>query len=349
MALGWAPVTETSMDMEWMLYGEKTLAARENEASAAADQPVFVAGLARSGSTLLLDILHQTGEFCSLTYRDMPFVLAPNLNAAWFGHKSAGPPRQRAHQDGMTITEDSPEALEEVFWRVRCGKDYIREHHLRNMYADSDTIDAFRRYIDTIRYRYGHTGAGYVSQRYLSKNNNNLLRLSSLREAFPEGHIIIPFREPLSQAQSLWRQHGHFADLQRSNPFVREYMGWLVHHEFGVDHRPMTMAAELILGCDPGQLDYWVALWVGVYEAVLEEALTNQVNPVFLCHESLRENPRHVVHSLYDTLGVSTHYYPEIAIKAPETDIDVPPPDGNASLMNRAKTVYSALKEQSGP
>ena len=40
---------------------------------------VFVTGLPRAGTTLLLDLLHGTGEFASLTYRQMPFVLAPLL------------------------------------------------------------------------------------------------------------------------------------------------------------------------------------------------------------------------------------------------------------------------------
>ena len=40
---------------------------------------VFVGGLARSGSTILLNALHKSNEFASLSYKDMPFILAPNL------------------------------------------------------------------------------------------------------------------------------------------------------------------------------------------------------------------------------------------------------------------------------
>lgn len=38
---------------------------------------VFVTGLPRSGTTLLLDFLYQTDEFCTYSYRHMPFILAP--------------------------------------------------------------------------------------------------------------------------------------------------------------------------------------------------------------------------------------------------------------------------------
>ena len=40
---------------------------------------VFVAGVARSGTTILLNAIYDSDEFASLSYADMPFVLAPNL------------------------------------------------------------------------------------------------------------------------------------------------------------------------------------------------------------------------------------------------------------------------------
>lgn len=43
------------------------------------DNHVFVSGLARSGTTILLNALYESDEFSSLSYKDMPFILAPNL------------------------------------------------------------------------------------------------------------------------------------------------------------------------------------------------------------------------------------------------------------------------------
>ena len=40
---------------------------------------VFITGLARSGTTILLNLLHSSDTFGSLTYRDMPLTLSPNL------------------------------------------------------------------------------------------------------------------------------------------------------------------------------------------------------------------------------------------------------------------------------
>jgi len=43
------------------------------------DHHVFVAGLARSGTTILINSTYESGAFDSLSYADMPFILALNL------------------------------------------------------------------------------------------------------------------------------------------------------------------------------------------------------------------------------------------------------------------------------
>ena len=40
---------------------------------------VFITGLARAGTTIFLNALYKSNLFASLSYADMPFVLAPNL------------------------------------------------------------------------------------------------------------------------------------------------------------------------------------------------------------------------------------------------------------------------------
>ena len=75
---------------------------------------VFVAGVARSGTTILLNAIYDSDEFASLSYADMPFVLAPNL---WSKISSTSKHliKERAHGDGIKVSSDSPEAFEEVF------------------------------------------------------------------------------------------------------------------------------------------------------------------------------------------------------------------------------------------
>ena len=69
LALSSQFIRETTFDVESSLFlNEQKI-----------DNDVFVAGLARSGTTILLNALYESSEFASLSYKDMPFVLAPNL------------------------------------------------------------------------------------------------------------------------------------------------------------------------------------------------------------------------------------------------------------------------------
>ena len=80
------------------------------------DDHVFIIGLARSGTTVLLNALYKSDIFASLSYKEMPFALAPNLwSKIYFNKKDIGFV-ERAHQDGIKVSIESPEAFEEIFW-----------------------------------------------------------------------------------------------------------------------------------------------------------------------------------------------------------------------------------------
>ena len=79
---------------------------------------VFVTGMARSGTTILLQALHDTGKFASLTYADMPFVLSPNLWSKFNHNNQHEKSQERAHGDGIIVDTNSPEAFEEIFWKT---------------------------------------------------------------------------------------------------------------------------------------------------------------------------------------------------------------------------------------
>ena len=78
---------------------------------------IFITGLARSGSTALLNKIYSTGELASITYKDMPFVLSPSLSK-YYSHfsKKNDNLMERLHKDGIEINNNSPECLDEPFW-----------------------------------------------------------------------------------------------------------------------------------------------------------------------------------------------------------------------------------------
>ena len=123
------------------------------------------------------------------------------------GKVKTGDARMRAHDDGILVDQESPEAFEEVFWRCFAGDKYLFDDHLRAHSVDPELKTRFRDYVGAIL---RHTGA----ERYLSKNNNNVLRIDGVLDALPNAVIIAPYREPLQQAASLLNQHRLFSTQQ---------------------------------------------------------------------------------------------------------------------------------------
>lgn len=297
---------------------------------------MFVAGLARAGTTALLRVLHRTGAFCSLTYRDMPFVLAPNT---WAGltalSRRDAAVQERAHGDGIVVDADSPEALDEVFWRVFCGSSYIGRQALSPMLADDEVLEKFRRYVALVLKR-------YEGDRYLSKNNNNVLRLPSIRKAFPKAQILVPFRDPVQQAFSLQMQHRRFVVRQREDPFARDYMTWLAHHEFGLDHRPFGSPG--VDGDPDGAVPvHWLRQWVAVYDWVWRRAQADAVDPVFVGYELMCAEPARICGRLEALLGLPRA---SLSFEPRESRAYVPPID-DRNLLDRAWRLYEALQAAS--
>ena len=329
IALSGRATPEMFFDIEKALHGRDC-------PDAANGAHVFVAGLARSGTTLLMRMLHDTGAFGSLTYRDMPLVMAPNLWRGMAGSiQKSMARRERAHGDGLEVDYDSPEALEEVFWRTFCGPAYIGDNELHPMAADDDVIEEFRIYVGLILKRHSRA-------RYLSKNNNSILRLSSILKAFPKATILIPFRDPVDQALSLHRQHEHFKKIHADDAFSQRYMNWLVHHEFGGDHRRFVFEKDPPAFSDPGALSYWLDLWIDAYAYLLRQADALGEQLVFFSYERLIKEPERMRSILFNRLGLE----PSAALEVRSaTNKDNDPPA--LSRLNEAQALYQAMSDRS--
>jgi sulfotransferase family protein len=217
----------TLADLEDRLFGSRLR-------DVSIGDPVFVTSLPRCGTTLLLDLLAGAPEFVCHRYSDMPFVLCPVFwNAVAKPLRASGRARERAHGDGVFIDTSSPESLEEVLWQAFWPEAY-RGRRLplwTSTPQRSEFSEFFARHIRKLAYtRPPQTGAAV---RYLSKNNGNLPRISFLRQMLPKAYFVVPFRNPLSHAMSLHRQHIRLGQLQRGDPFAKQYMKYLGHFEFG--------------------------------------------------------------------------------------------------------------------
>ena len=163
---------------------------------------------------MILELLYKTSEFSSLTYRQMPFLTAPILwNKVSRPFWCSGEMQERAHGDGVQISYDSPEGLEEVLWLTFLRDKIVDEHVLHPVEAEDlfeEFIDAFTSLTQRLVYLDLEQGKS-SARRYLSKNNANFSRLSAIRSVFPEAIILIPFRNPATHVRSQINQHQRFS------------------------------------------------------------------------------------------------------------------------------------------
>ena len=271
----------------------------------AVQRPVFITGLPRAGSTLLLELCAAVPEFASHTYRDMPFVLLPLM---WGGFstrfRKAGGHAERAHGDGMMVNADSPEALEEMVWKTAWPDRYADDRIVPwGEFGEDDS--EFRAYFMAHARKIiaGRRRGGSPAGRYVSKNNANIARVDWLLGAFADATIIVPVRDPLQHAASLLRQHHNFQKIHRQDPFARDYMAAIGHFDFGLTLRPLDFGGWLDTARhrDPASLGFWLEYWVAAY-AHLVSRRDSRVK--FLSFDAFCADPAAGLAWLADTLAL---------------------------------------------
>lgn len=231
------------------------------------ERPIYVAGLARSGSTFLLEALASHETTVTHRYKDFPPVFTPYWWNRFLGFMPAKEtmPAERAHKDGIVITENSPEAFEEALWMAFFPK--LHDPNTSAMLGRDDANEAFESfYRDHIRKLLAVRGGN----RYLSKGNYNLTRLAYLQKLFPDARFVLPIRAPAWHIASLIKQHTLFKDGLTANRRALDHMRRVGHFEFGPDRRPINAGDDQAIAsiCDlwdsgaeiEGQARYWAHL-----------------------------------------------------------------------------------------
>ncbi len=225
---------------------------------------IFITSLPRSGTTSLLNFIYSSNNYASLIYKNMPFVLSPNISK--YLNKKDILKKERLHADGIKFDNNSPEALDEIFFNN--GEIFIKKELIN--------------YIQLILHSENKT-------KYLSKNNLNYNRIDLINSILPNSFFLIPIREPLQHANSLLNQHLHFTKLQKKDDFVRRYMNYLSHHEFGINHKSWNTPINFNNFND---INYWIEQWQLFYEDIFNRYQSYD-NCVFVIYEQLT-NPNYI-------------------------------------------------------
>ncbi|MFO7652310.1 MAG: sulfotransferase [Candidatus Krumholzibacteriia bacterium] len=312
------------------------------------DRPVFISGLPRAGTTLLLGMLADLDEFAAHSYRDMPFVLTPYLWSRFSGrfHKP-GELRERAHGDGMLIDYDSSEALEEVIWKVFWKAHYAKDRIVPwGAGRNEEFEEFFRNHLRKIVRLRSSSPAGEV--RYVSKNNLNIARVRYLKSVFPAATIVVPYRRPLDQAASMLRQHRNFLAVHEKDSFAREYMREIGHFDFGRHLKPIDLGGWLEdrEHADSATVGYWLEYWVAVYRHLVE---TSADLVDFCSYDDLCLAPATSLTALARTVGCRADR--QLTARSASLHPPHPPTVDDAgiprSLLDLSEEVFGRLQRQS--
>lgn len=215
-----------------------------------AGAPIFVTGLARSGSTLLLEILDTHKDTGSHCYGDYPFVAVTYF---WKEAMKLFPmPKkkvERAHQDGLLVNASSPEAMDEMIWMMFF--DQLHDVSQRNVLGAEVTQPEFE---DFFANHMNKVALARGGSRYLSKNNYAFSRLGYLHRVYPEAKFVIPIRRAEEHIYSMLKQHRLLSQAQAQYPRTLDFMRYHGHFEFGLDFRPIHFG-------DQAQMDQILSLW----------------------------------------------------------------------------------------
>ncbi|MGM0649656.1 MAG: sulfotransferase family protein [Bacteroidota bacterium] len=292
---------------------------------------IIISGLARSGTTSLMNDLAQIDDFVSLNYSNMPFLMAPNLWAKIYKPKKENL-RERSHKDGIKIGYNSNEALEEYFFKVKADDAFIRQNNLHEYELSFNDYNDYLIYQSLVK--------NNNKKVYLAKNNNFILRYKSLRSFNNKFLMVVLYRDPLSHAASLKEKHIDYIKQQSEDTFILEYMNWLGHHEFGSNQKPFSLNGEVLDNAqDKSKIDFWLQSWINYYNYALT---INHPNTIFVNYNDYCKRPSETIERIVKKINIATKLPQYKPFHNPREIRD----NYSKDLLEKAMFIYEQLKEK---
>lgn len=259
----------------WRLMGNlETAVLREDLEDIEIDRPLYVTSLARAGTTIVTEMLEHHPDLTCHHYSDFPNCWTPYWrNYLLVRTRRQAPPRiERAHRDRIVVSQDSPEAVEEVLWmgffeglhdQRRCN---VLDASARNALFDRFYADHIRKLL-AVRH----------APRYLAKGNYNLSRLAYLHGLFPDARFLIPVRSPEQHIASLAKQHALFSRAHARDGRIGRQLAMSGHFEFGPLRRFVNFGDEAACRAIAAawaagrEVEGWAIYWAATYRFLLAQ------------------------------------------------------------------------------
>lgn len=237
------------------------------------EHPIYIAGLARSGTTILLERLAEHPQVATHRYADFPPLLTPYWWNRWLSlvPHAREVAQERAHKDGIAVTSQSPEAFEEMLWMAFFS--HIHDPDQCEVFDGHESHPAFEHFYDehirkllAVRRR----------RRYVAKDNYNLVRLGYLHKIYPGARFLVAIRDPAWHIASLMKQQNLFSAGEANQPRALEHMRRVGHFEFGLDRRAVNVGDDAMtrriseLWKAGHEVEGWALYWTDIYRHVAD-------------------------------------------------------------------------------
>ncbi|MDX1568936.1 MAG: sulfotransferase [Xanthomonadales bacterium] len=346
-------VTGTRPFWAWLGRLESRILRDEIEATAIT-QPIYVTALARSGTTIVTELLHAHPATTAHHYADFPLVDIPFWRNWLHARTRVAVPQavERAHGDRILVTEDSPEAVEELLWMAAFPR--LHDPRTSQLLGPEQRNVAFDSvYRDHIRKLLLVRGA----QRYVAKGNYNISRLRYLLDLFPDARFIVPVRHPVNHIASLAKQHRFFSAGQEHNPRIRLQLAASGHFEFGQDRRAVHLGDEeraraIREAWSQGQdIRGWALYWESVYSylwALRTEDPRVADALLFVRFEDLCRDGETWIDRIFEHAGLEPHAPTRAEFAGRLSPPDYYQPDFSSAEMELIETITGATAARYG-
>jgi len=352
-------ITKIFNTFKWLSFSIdklETSRLRKRIAPISVKKPIFIAGLARAGTTIMLEMLSKNPDLATHQYQHLLMPYIPYaINLVTNNMKIQAKPSERVHQDGIIIDQNSPEVVEEIFWQ-----EFFNNAHNQNI---SNIIGKEVQKPKFESFYKNHIKKLLLSQnasRYLTKNNYNVTRLEYLLKLFPNSKFILMIRNPINQIASLIKQTELFLNIERQKPLFQDWLQMIGHHEFGnglkcinTGNPEMINRIRNLWKNKKTTVKGWAYYWHSIYEYIanlLEENTEIKKASYIVNYDELCENSEVIINKLIEFLELPQGKF-EIVKKYYINHLDKPTyykPNFSKEELNYIKEITRSTAERFG-
>lgn len=243
------------------------------------ERPIYITGLARAGTTITLEMLSKHPDLSSHRYKHLLMPYLPHWISLLIESLNIYTrPFERIHMDGILITHDSPEAVEEIFWQK-----FFNNLHNENT---SNILDRKTSNPKFETFYKNHIRKILIDQnrpRYVAKNNYHVSRFDYLLKLFPKVRFLLIVRNPVNQIASLIKQTKLFMKIERKAPLIQDWLRLVGHYEFGyhqicinLDNTELIHKIHKLWTNKKTYVKGWAYYWNSIYEYLADNLEANK-------------------------------------------------------------------------